>query len=160
MLNKLIILCSQLNPNAKDLSEIKSLLDEDISWNNLIKKATAEGVSPLLYRNLKKYKDKIPKDSLENLKAMYLRNIARNLYLYAKLKPFLKEINDLDLKACLSKGARLAITLYKDIGLRSFSDIDFFIHPADWPLFKKTGEKFGFQTEGYADQRQLLFRIG
>jgi len=150
MLNKLIILCSRLNPNAKDLSEIKSLLDEDINWDDLIKKSSAEGVSPLLYRNLKKYQDKIPEMAIENLSTTYLRNIARNIYLYTKLKPFLKEINDLDLKACLSKGARLAITLYKDIGLRYFSDIDFFMHPSDWPKFKQTGEKFGFQTEGYA----------
>jgi len=150
MIDKLIILCSRLNPNSKDLSEIKSLLEADVNWNKLIKKAADEKVSPLLYHNLKKYQDKIPEGAIENLRSMYLRNKARNIYLYTKLKPFLKEINDLHLKAALSKGARLAITLYKDIGLRYFTDIDFFIHPSDWPQFKKTSEKLGFRTEGYA----------
>jgi len=150
MLNKLIILCSRLNPNPKDISEIESLLDADLNWDKLIKKAAIEGVSPLLYRNLKQYHDKVPEEAMQNLRSMYLRNKAHNIYLYTKLKPFLKEINDLHLKACLSKGARLAITLYKDIGLRYFSDIDFFMHPSDWPQFKKASEKLGFQTEGYA----------
>ena len=150
MIDKLIILCSRLNPNSKDLSEIKSLLEADLNWNKLIKKAADEKVFPLLYHNLKKFQDKIPERAIENLRSMYLRNKARNIYLYTKLKPLLKEINDLHLKVALSKGARLAATLYKDIGLRYFIDIDFFIHPSDWPQFKKTSEKLGFRTEGYA----------
>ncbi len=150
MIDKLIILCSRLNPNSKDLSEIKNLLDADVNWNMLIKKAADEKVSPLLYRNLRKYQDKISELAIENLRSMYLRNKARNIYLYTKLKPFLKKINDLHLKAALSKGTHLAITLYKDIGLRYFTDIDFFIHPSDWPQFKKTSEKLGFRPEGYA----------
>jgi len=145
-----MILCSRLNPNSIDLSEIKSLLEADVNWNKLIKKAVDEKVSPLLYHNLKKYQDKIPEGAMENLRSMYLRNKARNIYLYTKLKPLLKKINDLQLKAALCKGARLAATLYKDIGLRYFTDVDFFIHPSDWPQFKKTSEKLGFRREGYA----------
>jgi len=80
---------------------------------------------------------------------MYIRNKSRNIYLYKKLKPLLKEINDFRLKAALTKGANLAKTLYKDIGLRYFTDIDFFVHPSDWRRLKKISEKLGFRGEGY-----------
>ena len=149
IINKLMILCSRLNPNSTYLSEIKNLLEADVNWNKLIKKASEEKVSPLLYHNLKKFQDKIPEWVMEHLKKMYIRNKSRNIYLYKKLKPLLKEINDCRLKVALTKGANLAKTLYKDIGLRYFTDIDFFLHPSDWPRFKKISEKLGFRGEGY-----------
>ena len=47
----------------------------------------------------------------------------------------------------ISKGARLAETLYRDIGLRPFADIDFFVALDDWPKFEKILEKCGFMKD-------------
>jgi hypothetical protein len=70
------------------------------------------------------------------------------MYLFQKVKPLLQAINDSGLKVAVTKGARLAETLYQDIGLRPFVDIDLVVHPSAWPELEEILEKLGFSREG------------
>jgi len=149
MINRLMILCSRLNLNSQVLSEIESILGLDLDWRKLIKKASDEGVSPLLFHNLKKFQSQIPESAVGQLKEIYILNTARNVHTYRKLKPLLQAINDSRLKVAVTKGARLAETLYPDIGLRFFADVDLIVHPPDWPRLKEIIEKLGFCGDEY-----------
>lgn len=151
MINKFIILCSRLNLNSRDLSEIESLLESDLNWKKIIKKANQEGVTALLYYNLKKYQSRIPQSTMEQLKKIYQINTARNVYTYRKIKPLLQEINNSHLKIAITKGARLAKTLYLDIGLRPFADVDLVVHPSDWQKLIAIMRRLGFFQNRYGE---------
>jgi hypothetical protein len=152
MINRLMILCSRLNPNSRDLSEIENILESELDWKRLLKKAADERVGPLLYHNLKKFKNQIPESAMEGLKKAYYLNTARNNYKYKKLEPLLEAIHDSRLRVAVIKGARLAKTLYPDIGLRPFTDVDLVVHPSDWSQLEKVFEKLGFSGDEYVKQ--------
>lgn len=143
----MLIFCSRLFPSGGSLSHVDNLLDSIEDWSSLIKQSAEEGVSPLLYKNLKLFHRKIPDFALERLRAIYLNNTGRNIYLIEKVKPLLQAINDCHLKVAVTKGARLAQTLYQDLGLRPFVDIDLVVHSGDWPKFEKLLRDFGYSPE-------------
>jgi hypothetical protein len=65
-----------------------------------------------------------------------LRNLARTAQVYRELELFLESVRRAGLRAALTKGGRLALDLYPEPALRPFWDVDFIVHPADWPALK------------------------
>jgi len=76
---KLLILGSRIKLNPSQKSEFKQILNKDLDWHELLKRAQKENVSPLLYRNLKVYEDKVPDEIVSQLNRIYITNFGRNL---------------------------------------------------------------------------------
>ncbi len=141
---RLLVLCSRLDPSPQDLVEINKILEQDPEWDWIENQAEGEGTSPLLYWNLRYFPQGVSEGRLERLKIRFLRNEARNVRLYRRLEPFLDAVRSSGVRLALTKGARLAQTVYPDIGLRPFGDIDCFVHPHDWPALKTLLKEIGF----------------
>lgn len=144
--DRLLILCSRPNLGSQALSQIQSLLAPDLDWDKFIKKTSSEGTSPFLFTNLKQFANFIPASILGLLKEIYYTNTARNIYFYENLRPLFQEICSTQLKVALIKGARLAETLYHDIGLRYFEDIDLLVYPSDWRKLEKILKGLSFSA--------------
>jgi hypothetical protein len=121
-------------------------------WPRVIAGAEEEGCVPLLYRNLAGLKEALPDDVLGGLRTGYLGNLAFNSQRYKNLEPFLEAVRGRGLRAALTKGGRLALTVYPDIALRRFWDLDFIVHPADWPGVRAVLEGLGYE-EASGDSR-------
>jgi hypothetical protein len=156
---KLLILGSRIKLNPSQKSEFKQILNKDLDWHELLKRAQKENVSPLLYRNLKVYEDKVPDEIVSQLNRIYITNFGRNLYLLNALKPVLDSIENSGMRVALVKGPRLAKTLYKDIGLRFFIDVDLFLDSSQRTEFQELLRGLGFvQAAGEHISRELSER--
>jgi len=156
---KLLILGSRVELNPSQKSEFKQILHKDLNWHELLKRAHLENVSPLLYRNLKVYEDKVPDEVVSQLNRIYITNFGRNLYLLNALKPVLQAVEDSGMRVALVKGPRLAKTLYKDIGLRFFIDVDLFVDSSYRTEFQELLRDLGFvQATGESISRELSER--
>jgi hypothetical protein len=129
--SEFLISCSRLSPTPLHIKRIKETLDSDFDWDQIMMLANREGITPLLYHNLKAFTDKLPSSVSLQLKKIYFRVAGRNTYLFKKLLPLLDAFDNEGLRVGLSRGARLIETVYHDWGLRYFHDIDFMIHPGD-----------------------------
>jgi len=127
MVNTLLILCSRLDLDHHSQSQITKILDSKPDWDQIIKRARQEGVGPLLFHHLKKFKSKIPSESFEHLKSLYVKSAAHGISLLRNIEPFFLNVQGLEIRMALIKGARLAVTLYSDPALRPFVDIDLII---------------------------------
>ncbi len=145
---ELLILCSRVEPRPEQQSELEKILDGSLDWEKVLKKAQEESVSLLVYQNLKPHAGKVPDDILKRLKQIYIRNSGRNLYLLNCLKPVLKSVDQSGIKAAVIKGARLAKTIYKDIGLRFFIDVDLLVFPSHRGRMIEVLKKLGFVQMG------------
>ena len=150
--NELLISCSRLNPTPLHIERIKESLNSDLDWDQIIMLANQEGVLPILYQNLKAFSDGIPSSVLQQLKEAYIRLTGRNVYLCKKILPLLRDFNKEDLRVSLSRGARLAETVYHDWGLRYFYDFDFMVHPADLYHLRQILEKNGLWENSHASR--------
>ena len=150
--NRLLVLTSRFDPGPEALRETAAILGRGPDWDRLRARANEEGALPLLYRNLQRSGDAVPAAVLAWLRAGYLGNLARNSRIYRGLEPFLEAVRRKELRAALTKGSRLALTLYPDIALRSFWDVDVIVHPADWPAVRTVIAELGY-LEASGDAR-------
>lgn len=142
--SRLLVLCARPGLPAPDAAEVHRLLGQEISWPQLTERAEEEGVLPLLYRNLKDMSDVVPADVLARLKGRYLANLARTLRVAKEVGPLLGAVRASGRTAVLTKGLRLAPTVYPDPGLRPFWDVDLVVPAADWPDVRAIVEAAGF----------------
>jgi len=142
---RLLVLCARPEPAGEARAEIGRLLSAGPDWESLLARAEGEGLLPLLYWSLRESSAAVPPDVRERLKIHYIKSLARNSQTAKDLEPFLRAVTDAGLKIVLTKGLRLASTVYPDLGLRPFWDVDFFARPADWPAIRSILEAQGFE---------------
>ncbi len=156
---KLLILGSRVELSPSQKSELEKCLNQNLDWNRVIKIANNEGVSPLLYQSFKPFVLRIPDTVVSKLRQMYIRNSARNIYLFHSLKPVLDEVERAGLRAAFIKGARLAETVYKDPGTRFFTDVDLLVDSSHKSKIHKILFELGFvQTPSAQIGRELSTR--
>ena len=126
-------------------TEIFRLLGEGPDWDGLEARAEDEGTAPLVHWNLRNLAGAVSGRGPERFKTQFLRNVGRNVRLYSLLEPFLEKARRSGARVALTKGSRLALTVYPDPGLRPFGDVDCIVHPRDWPAVETALEKTGFR---------------
>jgi hypothetical protein len=150
--NRLLALCARSDPGPQADAEIARLLDQRPDWTAVALRGDEEGVLPLLYWNLRNRSEFVPPRIQQMLKARFLRNAVRNARIAAELKPFFEAVKASALWVVLTKGLRLACTVYPDPGLRPFWDVDFIVRPEDWPGVREILASQGFAEAGAAGQ--------
>ena len=126
----LLLCCARTHITPEIAEHIHSLVQQDIDWEYLLKTSLDHRVMPLLYRSLKKTcPEEIPEETLTQLQSYYLTNAKRNLILTGRLLEILNLFNNNNILAVPFKGPVLAKSIFGDITLRQFSDLDILIHP-------------------------------
>ena len=114
-------------------SQIKNLVQKDIEWTYLVRIARAHGVMPLLYRTLNSTcSDAVPKETLEELREHFYANAGRNLFLAKELLKLVHLFEAHEISAIPYKGPALAASVYGNLALREFGDLDILVHERDY----------------------------
>lgn len=128
----LLVSLARIIIDVQRTEKIKLLLRNNIDWPYLIQMALRHGVVPLLYRNLKSIQpEAIPGDVLDQLRKYFLVNVGRNLFLNEELIRLLNLFASHGIQAIPYKGPVLAASIYGDIALRQFSDLDILVQKQD-----------------------------
>jgi hypothetical protein len=70
--------------------------------------------------------------------------------MFKKTGPLLERISEQKLRVAVTRGARLAETVYQDWGLRSYVDIDFMAHPGDASPIVEILRALGYWQESHS----------
>src|ERR1700675_4978285 len=126
-----------------------------LDWSELLRLAEYHGVLPLAGRNLierlcvesGRVKDGrgLPPEVERSLRPAYEANLRRSLWFTAELARIMEHFERRQVRAVPYKGPALAQLLYRDLGLRSFSDLDFLIAPADFEPAKRALADIGIR---------------
>jgi len=115
-----------------------------IDWSEMVRLAEWHGVVPLVARNLLQYGRGLPPETGRCLRSAYEANLRRNLWFAAELVRIMRQFERARLRAVPYKGPVLAASLYGDLGLRTFSDLDFLISPQDFEHAKQSLAEIGY----------------
>lgn len=136
-------LSPQITDNA--VQEMQTAANADLDWQKLIKIARHHRVLPLLYRRLEVVGlDSVPEPLLLELHSYCQRLSMRNLFVTAELRKLLSRMESKGVDAMPYKGPVLAESLYCDLHLRQFGDLDIVIQPQDMPTVEQL-----LSAEGY-----------
>ncbi len=138
-----------------------------LDWSKFLQSAEYHGVLPLVARNLiehgrAEHGRGLPPEVERSLRSGYEANLRRSLWFAAELARIMQHFERGQLRALPYKGAVLAQSLYRDPGLRSFSDLDFLISSADFDRAKQALAEIGYRpsSEFTAPVERLWLRTG
>jgi len=116
-----------------------------LDWSEVLRLAEHHGVLPLAARNLIEHARGLPAEVERTLRSAYDANLRSSLWFTAELARIMQHFERRQLRAVPYKGAVLAQSLYRDLGLRSFSDLDFLISSADFERAKQALAEVGYR---------------
>jgi len=130
---ELLICCARTRMDSLRADRLRTLLREEIDWNYLTQMALRHGVMPLLYFNLNTTcPNAIPKATLEQFRGYFNANALNNLFLTRELLKLLNLFKDHGILAIPYKGPVLAASIYDNLTLRQFGDLDILVHERDF----------------------------
>jgi hypothetical protein len=116
-----------------------------LDWSEVLRLAEHHGVLPLAARTLIEHARGLPAEVERTLRSAYQANLRSSLWFAAELARIMQHFERRQLRAIPYKGAVLAQSLYGDLGLRSFSDLDFLISSADFERAKQGLSEIGYR---------------
>ncbi|MFN6537643.1 MAG: nucleotidyltransferase family protein [Nostoc sp. EkiNYC01] len=156
---ELLLCCTRTHIDSETAERIKTLLQQNIDWTLLIQIATYHGTIPLLYQSLNKIgKEAIPQTVLTQLQNRYHANASRNLFLSHELLKILKLFEANKIPAIPFKGLVLAASIYGNLAMRQFSDLDILVRQQDIVKAQELliAQKYQLEADHYGWQQTFV----
>ena len=146
----LLLACCAVGDREFFARGVSACLDAPVDWQQVLRLGEHHGVLPLVYQAVRDRACRIPSAAFDDLRARYEHNARRNLRFTGELFRLLDCLAAHDVPAIPFKGPVLAETVYGDLALREFSDLDILVCPAD-----VLRAKAALKSLGYAPNVQL-----
>jgi hypothetical protein len=115
-----------------------------LDWHQVLRLAEHHNVTPLLYQALRGEAGRIPKAILAELQARFEGIARKNLRFTAELIKILNCLESHGIPAIPFKGPTLAESVYGNIALREFSDLDILVYQSDFLRAKEAVRDLGY----------------
>jgi len=142
---QLLLYCARSQPDPR---RIRDLVNEGVDWQKLLQFAQQHRVRPMLLRSLKTACwDAVPQTTQVDLERFNRANIQNNLFSAAELLRLLSLFQQNRIPIAAFKGPIVADSVYGDLTLREFSDLDVLVHEADMRKAEAILTACGYQAD-------------
>ncbi len=140
----MLLACCSAGDAGSSGADRDALLARVNDWPRLIQLAEHHGVTPLVFQALHNAADSVPTAILDELRNRYQHIARKNLQFTAELLRVLDCLEAHAIPAIPLKGPVLAETVYGELALRDFSDLDVLVQPQDVPKAKAALDALGY----------------
>jgi hypothetical protein len=155
-----LLACIRLYLRTTTKNEVTCLLASDINWTTLLETAINNGVMPILYQSLKVMEeDLVPPAVMAQLQYYNRMNGLHTVSQTKELLKILAQLEKAGIEAIAFKGATLAASVYGNVTLRQFNDLDILVRLKDFWQAKAFLATLGYQSiDSEADQMESFNR--
>lgn len=154
--DELLLLCARLHMATGMRERVVQLLDLPLDWAFLVERAALHGLRPLLFRHLDSIAPSaVPQAAFVTLWTWQRRVAVQNRLMAQELVRLLHLLESRAIPALPLKGPALAQTVYEDLGLREFADLDILLRAADVPQAQQVLTEAGYRPECAMDEEVL-----
>ncbi len=126
-----MLLCARIDA-APFADDIRALLGSSLDWTYLDPLIARHGLAPLVHRHIEAIAPgAVPRAVLASLWARHEATARRNRSMAIELCEIVSQLEANGIAALPYKGPALAVTLYGDIALREFGDLDILVRRRD-----------------------------
>jgi hypothetical protein len=130
--DELLVCCARTRVDDERAGRIRALLRGEIDWAYLLRRARDHHMMPLLHHNLNiNSPQDVPTPILDKLRDHFHTRTRHNLILTGELLKLLKLFEGGEIQAVPLRGPALAASLYGDLALRQFGDLDILVQRQD-----------------------------
>ncbi|MCF8057641.1 MAG: nucleotidyltransferase family protein [Desulfocapsa sp.] len=149
--------CARSRLDEDQGRKIRELAEKDINWEELVTMAAFHNTLPLLYKSLKKAcLTEVPEPILQKLRVFFLSNCARCFEMTGELIKVIDLFKKEGIPVAPIKGPLLAETLFGNLTLRSYCDLDLFIPTAKMPSAVNLLASHGYFPDIALDDGQFI----
>jgi hypothetical protein len=147
---ELFLHCAKPVPRTKlSVTAIESCAESGLNWPRVADLGKRHGIMPLLLRSLRAACwDSVPGDVRSQLERFSGNNGRRNLVLASETLRVMSELRRNGIGAATFKGPVLTESVYGDLSLRRFVDIDVIVREPDIARTERLLKSFGYRTKG------------
>jgi hypothetical protein len=146
---RLLLACARTRVEPEQERRIKDLLREEMDWDYVLATASRHGTLPLVYSHLSEIgPEGIPESFLQELRRYSQSYMGYNLFLTGELLRILELFASQGVRAVPFKGPVLASTIYGNLCLRRFGDLDLLVHRRDVLRARELLISHGYQGLG------------
>jgi hypothetical protein len=144
---QLLVCIARRELDQSTTQSIRELINRDaFDWEYVLMRAASHGVAALLAHHLQSMDGEVvPRSVHLQLQTENHENSERCLWLAGKLAKLAAAMQEAGIPCIPFKGPTLAITVYRDLGLRQFTDLDLFVRRHDVARAKDVLAKHGFR---------------
>ncbi|MFB6231267.1 MAG: nucleotidyltransferase family protein [Salinibacter sp.] len=147
----LLLSCARTQIDEETATRIRRLVESSLDWSALLGLAREQMVLPLLYRSLSEVvPNAAPSSVQERLRDGFRSNVKNNLLLAHELLDLLDRFDQNNIPVVPFKGPVAAASVYGDLRLRPFVDLDVLVHPED-----VTDARSLLLSQGFEEQKPL-----
>ena len=159
--NELLLCCARTRMDSKRADQLRCLLQKDIDWTYLTQMALRHGVMPLLCFNLNSTcPNAVPKTTLEQYRGYFQSNALNNLFLTSELLKLLHLFKDHGIPAIPYKGPVLTASIYGNLTLREYCDLDILVHERDFMRSRELLISQGYRSWHELDWQHAFVKDG
>ncbi|TVP66097.1 MAG: hypothetical protein EA342_12755 [Leptolyngbya sp. LCM1.Bin17] len=134
---QLLLYCARTHIDAKTEQVIRALLQQELDWDYLLHLSARHGVRPLLSWHLKQISpDLLSPQILSQLKDYLHSSGRRNLFLTSEILKLLALFKEQEIPVIPFKGPVLTASIYGNMALRQFSDLDLLVEEQNFSKAK------------------------
>jgi hypothetical protein len=153
--DELLLCCARTSRTPEIAARIRGLLKEGIDWEYLVRMAHVHGMAPLLYWHLDAaHSETVPENTLSYLRYHFHANNLRNLSLTGELLRILRAFKAHGIDVVPYKGPALAASVYGNLALREFIDLDAMVHKRDVAKAKELLASLGYRPKHWLTRAQ------
>jgi len=153
---QLILLFSRVNPSPEVVAEAERILKEQrVDLAVTTKLAAMNGVTPLLYHNLKRL-DLVPQDVMERLRSACLLTLGENVRKAGEMIGIITRLKEAGVEAIPLKGPVASDVIFGSPGLYPSSDLDILVRPSDLERTKRALLEAEYREDTVTDERDML----
>jgi hypothetical protein len=141
----LLSACAAVSPAPDRIAYIAGASELGVDWRQFLHLAEHHGALALVASNLGAHARGLPIEVEQELRSAFEENVRRNLWFTGELGRIADYLNKRNLRAIPYKGPALAESAYGNLALRTFSDLDFLISPADFDRAKLALAELGYR---------------
>jgi len=129
---ELLLRCSLPPSISRDGVRIRTLLREELSWEQILDLGGRHSILSVLLRHVEATPDhRVPEAIVDQLRSQAQSRTVRNLQYAEELHDIVRTFENRSIRALPFKGPVLAEYVYGDLSLRAFGDLDILVHRAD-----------------------------
>jgi hypothetical protein len=141
-------------------ARVQVLVQADMDWLYVLQAAGRHGIVPLLYLHLRTIcPDRVPPPVLRQLQMAFQSNAIHNLVVTRELVRLLRLLQAQSIPVIPLKGPLLSVSLYGDLALRQFNDLDVLVPEGDMPTARGLLISQGYQPESPLLPAQEVARL-
>ena len=123
---ELVVRCATTRPAGRD-GRVDGLVAVGPDWEQVVEVASANGVAPLVLRQLDARALDLPEEARSSLRRSSRQTSIRAMHLADELRTILDDLDHAGVSALPFKGPTLALASYGDLALRPFRDLDLLV---------------------------------